>query len=141
MNPQIPSSVPSPACFVKRKKNLLYLGPQGRIGTTRNRKKRRAGVDALPLQAQAASLLPVRRRWSGQGLQCRGLLWSAAVGISWSSESGIWGPGVEHRWRTLGLELGNADRRRALYCLAWATTPATLEALELSNFSKQTTAR
>jgi len=92
-------------------------------------------------EAQAASLLPVRRRWSGQGLQCRGLLWSAAVGISWSSESGIWGPGVEHRWRTLGLELGNADRRRALYCLAWATTPATLEALELSNFSKQTTAR
>jgi len=130
LNPQIPSSVPSPACFVKRKKEFIVpWATRTDWGNTQQE------------EAQAASLLPVRRRWSGQGLQCRGLLWSAAVGISWSSESGIWGPGVEHRWRTLGLELGNADRRRALYCLAWATTPATLEALELSNFSKQTTAR
>jgi len=106
-----PISCALPCLLCKKKKEFIV--PWTRRTYWGNRNKRRAGVDALPLQAQAASLLPVRGRRRGLvGLQCRRLLCSAAVGIPWSSEeSGNQAVSciIGGRW---DCELGNADRWR-----------------------------
>jgi hypothetical protein len=103
-----PVSCALPCLLCKKKKEFIVpwaAGPEGRIGANR---KMRQGLQSATGSSSSSSrsLLPVRDfEVDGVDRGCSVLaLWSAVVGIPWTSASGIWESGGElHRWRALGL--------------------------------------